>query len=121
MEWGVDDTKILSGSGDQTAAVWDTTTLRQVYSLRGHTMSVKCVKQNLLDQNMVLSGSRDGSAIVWDLRCEDSKVLRAAHDLPTDPTRGRIKRQRITAGTRSVTCVDFVDDKYFLTGGAIDG
>ncbi|KAI2639486.1 WD40 repeat-like protein [Hypomontagnella submonticulosa] len=57
---------LVSGGCDRDVRVWDMTTGRCLYTLRGHTSTVRCLKMS--DANTAISGSRDTTLRVWDIR-----------------------------------------------------
>jgi len=57
-------TRILTGSEDYTAILWDARTGQEVLTLKGHTQEVTSVSFSPNGQ-YALTGSRDGTAIVW--------------------------------------------------------
>ncbi|KAF9122228.1 hypothetical protein BGW39_009888 [Mortierella sp. 14UC] len=59
-----DNTKIVTGSRDQTIKFWDFHTLKCTDTLRGHSQSVLCLQFN---EKMMVSGSSDNTIIVWDM------------------------------------------------------
>ena len=56
--------RILTGSEDYTAILWDARTGQEVLTLKGHTQEVTSVSFSP-DGQYALTGSRDGTAIVW--------------------------------------------------------
>jgi hypothetical protein len=60
-----DGKRILTGSHDSTAKVWDADKSQQVLFLKGHTGSVTSVAFSP-DGKRILTGSQDGTATVWD-------------------------------------------------------
>ena len=56
--------RILTGSEDYTAILWDARTGQEVLTLKGHTQEVTSVTFSPNGQ-YALTGSRDGTAIVW--------------------------------------------------------
>ena len=60
-----DGRRILTGSVDNTAILWDTETGRQIRAFEGHTNSVGSVAFSP-DGERILTGSGDGTAILWD-------------------------------------------------------
>ena len=57
-------TRVLTGSEDYSAILWDAKTGQEVLSLKGHTQEVTSVAFSP-DGKTVLTGSQDGSAILW--------------------------------------------------------
>ncbi|KAI1330320.1 WD domain-containing protein [Xylariaceae sp. FL0255] len=60
------DDILVSGGCDRDVRVWDMTTGNCLYTLRGHTSTVRCLKMS--DANTAISGSRDTTLRVWDIR-----------------------------------------------------
>jgi len=58
------DPRILTGSEDYTAILWDARTGQEILTLKGHTQEVTSVSFSPNGQ-YALTGSRDGTAIVW--------------------------------------------------------
>lgn len=59
--------KILSGSYDRTAKIWDIVNQTKLHSLRGHKGSISSI--NFLgDKNLVLLSSYDNTLSLWDIR-----------------------------------------------------
>ena len=65
VAWSPDGRRVLSGSQDQTARVWDAETGRELRVLRGHTEAIVGVAWSP-DSYQVLSGAHDGTVRVWD-------------------------------------------------------
>ncbi|MCJ1431358.1 hypothetical protein MMC27_000709 [Xylographa pallens] len=73
LAFSSDDLLLATASGDQTCEIIDMPTQRSVYSLPGHSSSVKQVCfQPGTSNNIVATSSRDGSVQIWDLRCKGS-------------------------------------------------
>jgi tetratricopeptide (TPR) repeat protein len=62
-----DGTRVITGSGDLTAKVWDARTTKPLLELKGHTGGVLSVAFNS-DGTRILTGSYDRTAKVWDAR-----------------------------------------------------
>ena len=62
-----DGTRIVSGSEDQTAKVWDARTGMLLLNLKGHTERILCVSFSP-DETRIVTGSWDQTAKVWDAR-----------------------------------------------------
>jgi WD40 repeat protein len=60
-----DGTRVLTGSDDMTAILWDAATARPIQTFKGHTSGVTSVALSG-DGTRVLTGSDDWSAILWD-------------------------------------------------------
>ncbi len=59
-----DGARIVTGSADTTAKIWDTRTRKEILTLNGHTQEVTAVRFSR-DGRQVLTASRDGTAILW--------------------------------------------------------
>jgi WD40 repeat protein len=60
-----DGQRVLSGSVDMTARVWDAQTGREILKLEGHTGEVACVAFSP-DGQRIITGSLDTTAQIWD-------------------------------------------------------
>ena len=63
----IDDTRILTSSGDMTCALWDIETGTQVTQFQGHTGDVMSLSL-APDMQAFVSGACDASAKLWDIR-----------------------------------------------------
>ena len=69
-----DGTKILSGSDDNTAKLWDALSGEVLMTFSGHADWVKSVAFSP-DENTVLTGSDDGTARLWDIHTGEELVV----------------------------------------------
>jgi WD40 repeat protein/serine/threonine protein kinase len=60
-----DGRRIVTGSSDYTAKVWDADTGRELFTLKGHSYWVNCVAYSP-DRKRIVTGSNDRTAKVWD-------------------------------------------------------
>jgi serine/threonine protein kinase len=60
-----DGSRIVTGSDDYTAKVWDAETGREVFTLKGHKQWVHAASFSM-DGTRILTGARDAMAKVWD-------------------------------------------------------
>ena len=65
MAFSPDGTRVLTGSVDQTARLWETSTGRLLSTLQGHTDWVRSMAFSP-DGTRVLTGSRDQTARLWE-------------------------------------------------------
>ena len=79
-----DGRRVLTGSGDQTAILWDAETARPLQTFKGHTGSVLSVALSR-DSTRVLTGSADNTAILWDARYS-AKPLQTFKRIPISVT-----------------------------------
>ena len=63
----IDDTQILTGSGDTTLGLWDIEHGKQITEFTGHTADVMALSLSS-DKRSFISGSCDFSAKLWDIR-----------------------------------------------------
>lgn len=95
--WSRDDRQIVTAAGDLQLRGWDAETRRALFSLAGHRMSVKCVRQQG-DSATLASGARDGHVMLWDTRLpcgaagtggKPVGVLPGVHAAPVAPAASR--------------------------------
>ena len=73
-----DGTRVLTGSGDKTARLWDAATGKAVATLAGHTGPVRAVAFSP-DGTRVLTGSEDNTARLWDAATGKAVATLAGH------------------------------------------
>ena len=59
-----DGKRVLTGSQDNTAKLWDADTGKEILTLKGHSEEVTCVAASTSGR-YILTSSRDGTAVVW--------------------------------------------------------
>lgn len=64
-----DDTFLLTCSGDSTAKVSDLESGSLLYTLIGHTASIKSGSISSDNPSLIATAGRDGYVFLWDLRC----------------------------------------------------
>ena len=69
-----DGSRIVTGSEDNTAKVWDAKTGAEVLTLKGHTDWVYSVCVSA-DGSRIVTGSEDKTAKVWDATPIDREFL----------------------------------------------
>ncbi|XP_025104446.1 denticleless protein homolog isoform X2 [Pomacea canaliculata] len=138
FQWVDDDTKLLTASGDQTAALWDVERGESVSIFRGHFCSVRSVSSDPRNSALFATGARDGHILFWDSRIQ-TKVDRT-HGEYRPPVRyicnahSIVKRTEVKAHRRnfrekgpildtqqSVTCLQFLSDHLLMSSGSVDG
>ncbi|KAG4441385.1 hypothetical protein IFR05_003142 [Cadophora sp. M221] len=74
MSFTDDDSRLATGSGDQSARVFDMHAQATIAILANHTASLKQVRwqPGAGNNNVLATSSRDGSIQLWDLRCNIS-------------------------------------------------
>lgn len=134
MCWVNDTRKLVTVSGDRTAALWDVTTSKRIASFYGHTASVKSVAFRPQDQSVFATGSRDGNICIWDYRhdqhnadkpCCADNIIRNVHQLPVAASSTSRHKKQIKINPldryQSVTVVLFQDDYNLISAGVGDG
>ncbi|KAJ0399882.1 hypothetical protein ATCC90586_006497 [Pythium insidiosum] len=143
--WTADDSRVVTAAGDLQVCGWDVETQAKAFTLTGHSMSVKCVRQHPSSDWLFATGARDGHVMLWDIRAaHDKPVGQLSHVHAVDANGGSAsssaasssssatflspvgsrKRRRTTvhATPRSVTCVEFTGSGHeIITAGAVDG
>jgi WD40 repeat protein len=76
-----DGKRVLTGSEDNTAILWDTETGKPVQTFTGHAGAVRSVALSG-DRKRVLTGSDDNKAILWDATTAKPIQTLAEHTLP---------------------------------------
>ncbi|GMF55169.1 unnamed protein product [Phytophthora fragariaefolia] len=144
--WTQGAAQVLTAAGDLQIRLWDVETaassagtdVAPVSTLRGHDMSVKCIRQAPDSAHVFASGGRDGKVLLWDTRTA-GKPTGTLENIHAEPTSSRAsspnasfmspiqKRRRrgpaapSTSSPRSVTCVEFgATGKEIITAGAVD-
>jgi len=76
MAFSDDDSRLATGSGDQTARVVDMTTQSTITILGKHMASLKQVRfqPGVNNNNIVATASRDGCVQIWDIRCNPEQA-----------------------------------------------
>jgi WD40 repeat protein len=57
--------RVVAGSWDKTARIWDTTSGTEVFALRGHELAVIAVGFDAAD-GLLASFGLDGNIRIWD-------------------------------------------------------
>ncbi|HZR17440.1 MAG TPA: serine/threonine-protein kinase [Verrucomicrobiae bacterium] len=65
VAYSPDGQRVVTGSADRTAKVWDTATGKEVVSLTGHQDAITSVAYST-DGHRIITGSADETARVWD-------------------------------------------------------
>jgi len=80
VSWSPDGTKVLTGSRDRTAKIWDAATGDFLKTLSGHTWRIMSVSWSP-DGRFIVTGSDDRTAKIWDAATgECLKILRGHSD-----------------------------------------
>ncbi|GIW93017.1 MAG: hypothetical protein KatS3mg110_1058 [Pirellulaceae bacterium] len=73
-----DGQRIVTGSDDNTAIVWDAQSGQPLLTLNGHTEWIRCCAFSP-DGRRIVAGSWDGTAIVWDAECGQPLLTLEGH------------------------------------------
>ena len=68
IAWSPGESRLISASGDQSAALWDVKTASRLATFKQHRCSLKSVSFRPVDCHVFATGARDGSIMVWDDR-----------------------------------------------------
>eukprot|EP00041_Stephanoeca_diplocostata_P019506 m.421941 g.421941 ORF g.421941 m.421941 type:complete len:520 (+) comp21322_c0_seq1:268-1827(+) len=71
-----DDSKVVTGSRDNTIKFWDFSSLKKTKEFRGHQGSVLCLQ---FDNEKVISGSSDATVRVWDIKTGECMQILDEH------------------------------------------
>ena len=74
FDWCFSDNKIISGSGDSHCVIYDINESLPEYIFKGHSKSIKCIKQAFYNHNIFASCGRDGIILMWDVRENGKKI-----------------------------------------------
>ncbi|KAI3428243.1 hypothetical protein D9Q98_006623 [Chlorella vulgaris] len=132
IAWCNGDQHMLTASGDQSIALWETGTAEKLACFKGHSGSVKAVAPMPDTQAVFASGARDGALMVWDARVAAQPdgngasfhcpvvTIQQAHALSEKQRRRRTPLQGRTRP--SVTALEFLPGpgSQMATGG-VDG
>ncbi|MCO5192392.1 MAG: protein kinase [Anaerolineae bacterium] len=86
MNFSADGTKLVSGSRDQTARIWDPITGEELLVLPGGTSNVLTADFSS-DMTQILTGSQDGTVKLWDITSSGAEQL---DSVPLVPDAGAI-------------------------------
>ena len=76
---GADGSRVVTGSADRTARIWDAETGRQLLTLAGHSGPVNSVAF-CTDGRRAVSGSEDGTIRPWDAETRlSARPMRRLH------------------------------------------
>jgi len=112
-----DHNRLVTVSGDQKVALWDTANgeLKRLRELRSHSRSVKCVEWRPASTTEFATGARDNLILIWDTRSNSDtrpdNIVRNAHTHP----------ERQGADGASVTGLVWLDDNNIVSVGGNDG
>ena len=90
MAFSADGQRILTGSEDQTAKMWEADTGKELLTLNGHSGEVFSVAFSP-DGQRILTSSGNGTAKVWDAATGKELLTLSGHNSPvsSSPFPGR--------------------------------
>ncbi|THV05489.1 WD40 repeat-like protein [Dendrothele bispora CBS 962.96] len=129
VAWAPTDELLATCSGDHSSKIVNVSSKEVLYSLRGHTGTVKCAAWNPQHQDLLSTGGRDGTICIWDLRVGENRghnsgpilepvmMIQGAHEsLNTKP--GRPKN---AIKAKSVTNLVYNGSDSLTSSGSFDG
>jgi WD40 repeat protein len=123
LKWYDRDSKVISGSGDQSIRIHDVVTGQATHQLQG-VGSVKCIDTLAGDDNILISGSRDGKIYIWDIRTCMRKARTGASEgvnIPTcqlgNPSTSFAECHQSKGFVHSVTSLKSIDHDLLVSGG----
>ncbi len=102
VSWSRDGKRILTGSSDYTAKVWDAETGPEILALKGHTSDVNSVAWSP-DGKRIVTGSQDRTAKVWDGDKGQEILTLKGHTDPVLSVSWSPDGKRIVTGSRDQT------------------
>lgn len=102
VAYSLDGARIVTGSADHTAKVWDAASGKESLTLRGHGGAVKSVAFSP-DGQRILTGSWDGTAMVWDATNGGNLLVLKGHDAAVFSAAYSANGQRIVTGSHDRT------------------
>ena len=105
--------RVVTGSEDRTARVWDVRTGRELLVLRGHERPVTSARFSP-DGRRVITASRDHDARIWNVSTGKSRALTRHFGLVSDAEYSPDGRFIVTAGPGTAGVWDARDNDRFL-------
>ena len=102
VAYSPDGQRILTGSADHTAKVWDAANGKQLLTLQGHADGVRSVAYSP-DGQRILTGSFDQTANVWDAASGKQLLTRQGHTMGILSVAFSSDGQRILTGSGDKT------------------
>ena len=102
VSWSPDGKLILTGSGDNTAKVWNAEKGQELLTLKGHTLPVRSVSWSP-DGKRILTGSEDTTAKVWDVATGQELLTLKGHTSEVSSAAWSPDGKRILTGSYDKT------------------
>lgn len=99
--WGLKRTLIVSGGCDREVRVWDVASGECVWSMPGHSSTVRCLKV-LEGRPVAISGSRDATLCVWDI--DRGRLLRCLEGHEASVRCIEVAGNQVVSGSYDFTC-----------------
>lgn len=113
LTFSPDDLLLATASGDQKGQVIDMPTQRAIYTVAGHTSSVKQTRFQPGSSNVIATSSRDGSVQIWDLRCKGFDVPVRNIKVSLEPSDNEATQRASTTKTLSwANSVNTISDAH---------
>lgn len=112
----LDDSRILTSSGDMTCALWDIETGQQTLTFNGHTGDVMSISLGP-DLNSFVSGACDSTAKLWDIRSATCRQSFTGHESDINAVSFFPNGQAFATGSDDATCrlFDIRADQELMT------
>jgi WD40 repeat protein/serine/threonine protein kinase len=94
--------RIVTGSADQTARVWDAATGKELLTLKGHSAAINSVAFSP-DGQRIVTGSADQTAKVWDAATGKERLTLKGHSAAINSVAFSPDGQRIVTGSADQT------------------
>ncbi len=116
VAYSPDGQRLVTGSADHTAKVWDAASGKELLTLGGHTEPVKSVAFSP-DGQRILTGSWDSTAKVWDATNGTNLLILTGHEAAISSVAFSTNGLRIVTGSQDKTAKvwDAVTGKNLLT------
>eukprot|EP00753_Platysulcus_tardus_P016835 PLAT6071.2.p2 GENE.PLAT6071.2~~PLAT6071.2.p2 ORF type:complete len:352 (-),score=169.72 PLAT6071.2:292-1347(-) len=100
----IDESRIVTSSGDGTCIMWDVERSEQLVKLRGHNGDCMSLALSPTDRNCVATGSIDATAKLWDLRSGDCTHTFTGHESDINSVAFFPSGSAIGSGSDDSTC-----------------
>ena len=117
-----DGKRLVTGSWDQTAKVWEAASGRELLTLKGHSAPIWCVALSP-DGQRIVTGSWDQTAKVWDAASGRELLTLRGHSRPIRSVAFSPDSQRIVTGSWDQTAKvwEAASGRELLTLGGTNG
>ncbi|XP_039285503.1 denticleless protein homolog [Nilaparvata lugens] len=118
LDWSDCDNRLLMGSGDRTASLWDLHEgeLTKINDFAAHTRSLRTVAFTPQQKDVFATGGRDGLIVIWDARSASPNVL-DVHTKPENIIQNVKLLKKKDAAAFSICSVLFQDSVHLFSCG----